>query len=47
MSEKPGFELQFLTEAQYVAVGGLKCPNCHKDAVEGNSWNSEAGHAWQ
>lgn len=45
--QKHGFEKQFLTDDQYVAVDGLKCPNCHKDTIEGDSWNSEAGHAWQ
>lgn len=47
MSEKHGFELQFLTEAQYVAVKGMRCPACHKDTTEGGSWDSEPGHAWQ
>lgn len=40
--QKHGFELQFLTDAEYVACGGGQCPHCHKDALHGGSWDSDA-----
>lgn len=47
MSEKPGFELQFLTDKQYVDSCGSQCPNCHKDTLEGDSWSAEGDCATQ
>lgn len=45
--KKHGVEEQFLTEKEYAATYGTKCPSCRSDAIEGGSFSTEAGVAWQ
>lgn len=45
--QKHGFELQFLTDKQYVAVDGRQCPNCHKEALYGGAVEIDGGAAQQ
>lgn len=36
-----------LTDAGYVRAGGLKCPFCGSEEIEGGAWNADAGYATQ
>ena len=36
-----------ISEFQYVAKGGLRCPICGCDDIEGGPWDSSPGEAWQ
>ena len=39
-----------ITEKQakkYVAEGGVNCPVCGSDQVEGDSFDADQGNAWQ
>lgn len=36
-----------LTDAQYVACGGTKCPHCGSDGLRGDEVTVEAGKAYQ
>ena len=32
---------------RYLQVGGLRCPFCDSDQIEGNEWNADSGSATQ
>ena len=36
-----------ISQAQYIANGGLRCPICGCDDIEDGPWDGGAGEAWQ
>lgn len=43
MADKIGAETQFLTEKEYVAAYGAKCPNCRSPDITGFGYNLDSG----
>lgn len=36
-----------LSDAEYVRIGGVRCPHCRSEDIEGGQFEVEAGDVWQ
>ncbi len=36
-----------LSDAEYVGIGGVRCPHCRSETIEGGQFYAEAGTVWR